>query len=56
MKELTIINAETPLPSLIASAGDRTAYHFLEFFTAQIRNPNTRRAYAQFLPLQIIRL
>lgn len=28
-------------------SGDRTAYRFLEFFTAQIRNPNTRRAYVK---------
>jgi site-specific recombinase XerD len=27
--------------------GDRASYRFLEFFTAQIRNPNTRRAYAR---------
>ena len=32
-------------PALVAAAGDRAAYRFLEFFTAQIRNPNTRRAY-----------
>lgn len=32
-------------PALITTAGDRAAYRFLEFFTAQIRNPNTRRAY-----------
>lgn len=36
-----------PAPSLITSAGDHAAYRFLEFFTAQIRNPNTRRAYAK---------
>ena len=34
-----------PAPALIAVAGDRAAYRFLEFFTAQIRNSNTRRAY-----------
>lgn len=37
--------ANYPAPALIAAAGDRAAYRFLEFFTAQIRNPNTRRAY-----------
>lgn len=36
-----------PAPSLIAAAGDRAAYRFLEFFTAQIRNANTRRAYVR---------
>lgn len=35
------------LPALVAAAGDRAAYRFLEFFTAQIRNPNTRRAYVR---------
>jgi site-specific recombinase XerD len=34
-------------PTLIATAGDRAAYRFLEFFTAQIRNPRTRRAYVR---------
>ena len=34
-------------PALIAAAGGRTAYRFLEFFTAQIRNPHTRRAYVR---------
>ncbi len=34
-------------PPLVASVGARTSYRFLEFFTAQIRNPNTRRAYAR---------
>jgi site-specific recombinase XerC len=38
----------TPSPhALIAAAGERASYRFLEFFTAQIRNPNTRRAYAR---------
>jgi hypothetical protein len=27
--------------------GTRASYRFLEFFTAQIRNPHTRRAYAR---------
>jgi site-specific recombinase XerD len=34
-------------PALVAASGDRASYRFLEFFTAQIRNPNTRRAYAR---------
>jgi site-specific recombinase XerD len=34
------------VPALVMQAGERAAYRFLEFFTAQIRNPNTRRAYA----------
>ena len=35
------------LPSLIERSGERAASRFLEFFTATIRNPNTRAAYAQ---------
>ena len=31
-------------PALVAAAGARASYRFLEFFTAQIRNPHTRRA------------
>jgi hypothetical protein len=32
-------------PTLITSDGARAQTCFLEFFTAQIRNPNTRRTY-----------
>jgi len=39
--------AAPPLPALIAASGDRARLRFLEFFTAQIRNPHTRRAYAR---------
>ncbi|MNO80494.1 Tyrosine recombinase XerC [compost metagenome] len=35
------------LPALISEAGERAGMRFLEFFTANIRNPNTRRAYAR---------
>src|SRR5438876_406137 len=35
------------LPTLIAEAGDRAQRRFIEYFTAEIRNPNTRRAYAR---------
>ncbi len=37
------------VPAMVTAAGDRAAYRFLEFFTAQIRNPNTRRAYVRAL-------
>ena len=33
--------------ALVAASGERARYRFLEFFTAQIRNPHTRRAYAR---------
>lgn len=35
------------LPSLINRAGQRASWRFVEFFTANIRNKNTRAAYAQ---------
>lgn len=35
------------VPAIVADAGDNAARRFLEFFTVNIRNPNTRAAYAQ---------
>jgi integrase/recombinase XerD len=35
------------VPVLIAGAGERAKKRFVEFFTAQIRNPNTRAAYGR---------
>jgi hypothetical protein len=35
------------VPALIADAGDLAGWRYVEFFTANIRNPNTRRAYAR---------
>lgn len=35
------------LPALIAVAGKSAETRFVEFFTANIRNPNTRRAYSR---------
>jgi hypothetical protein len=37
--------------TLVAAVGERASYHFFEFFTAQIRTPHTRRAYARALRL-----
>lgn len=34
-------------PALIARAGQKAGFRFVEFFTANIRNRNTRRAYGQ---------
>ena len=39
-------------PALIARAGDRASWRFVEFFTATIRNKNTRAAYAQAIRLK----
>jgi site-specific recombinase XerC len=35
------------VPALIAELGDEAAWRYVEFFTANIRDPNTRRAYAR---------
>jgi hypothetical protein len=35
------------VPTLIADLGDEAAWRYVEFFTANIRNSNTRRAYAR---------
>jgi integrase/recombinase XerD len=49
MSDLAAI--ETPLglalPALIAGAGQRAEWRFVEFFTVNIRNPNTRAAYGR---------
>jgi integrase/recombinase XerC len=46
MKQLVPLVAHAS-PALIVAAGERTQLRFLEFFTASIRNPHTRRAYVQ---------
>src|ERR1035441_1788456 len=45
-RDLTRAGLET-LPAMIARAGENAAWRFVEFFTANIRNRNTRAAYAQ---------
>ena len=45
---LTLVQgSELSLPSLITNAGPETAHRFVEFFLVNIRNPNTREAYAR---------
>jgi integrase/recombinase XerD len=39
--------AGRPFPAIIQEAGPDASRRFIEFFTANIRNPNTRSAYAQ---------
>lgn len=47
MSQATIIPSPSApvLPALITTAGERAARRFLEFFTVNIRNKNTRAAY-----------
>jgi integrase/recombinase XerC len=48
MNQLTPLPSPAPqLPALVQAAGARARTRFLEFFAANIRNKNTRRAYAQ---------
>lgn len=42
-------SSSVTVPAVIAGAGERASYRFLEFFTAHIRNKNTRLAYARAL-------
>ena len=35
------------VPRIVAEAGDDATMRFVEFFTAQIHNPNTRKAYGR---------
>ncbi len=44
---LAIIDPATgiPVPAMIADAGERATLRFIDFFTAHIRNLNTRAAY-----------
>ena len=37
--------ADNGVPVVVTDAGDRASYRFIEYFTATIRNPNTRKAY-----------
>lgn len=41
------ISGHPPVPPVVVTAGERASLRFLEFFAANIRNPNTRRAYRQ---------
>jgi hypothetical protein len=48
MNQLVPLSSRSPpVPTLVAAAGGRAQERFIEFFTANIRNRNTRRAYAQ---------
>jgi hypothetical protein len=41
-----VLSGQSALPELFAS-DQEAAHRFIEFFTANIRNPHTRRAYAR---------
>src|SRR3954454_7117940 len=41
-----VVGEATIVPAFIATGGERAGFAFIDFFTAQIRNRNTRAAYA----------
>ena len=41
------IQSSLAVPVLVANSGERASHKFVEYFVGQIRNPNTRQAYAQ---------
>jgi integrase/recombinase XerD len=47
VEERKLQSTRSPLPSLIVRAGHKAALRFLEFFTVNIRNLNTRQAYGR---------
>lgn len=44
-KNSLVIGQIGGIPEIVTNAGDQAKFRFIEFFTAQIRNKNTRRAY-----------
>jgi site-specific recombinase XerD len=47
MSALLPVLAASRAPAFVDADGARASYRFFEFFTANIRNPHTRRAYAR---------
>jgi len=41
------LRASNVVPAIIADLGEQAGWRYVEFFTANIRNPHTRRAYAR---------
>src|ERR1044071_8792901 len=41
-----VVGEATLVPAFVAAGGERAGFAFIDFFTAQIRNRNTRAAYA----------
>ena len=47
MREIVAVEPGQSLPALIVGGGEEAALRFFEFFAVNIRNPNTRAAYAR---------
>ena len=53
---MSVIGGTVPYGASGADLGEPAAWRYVEFFTANIRNPNTRRAYARACPvLRLVR-
>jgi site-specific recombinase XerD len=44
---VVILPSDQIVPAAIAAEGEQASWRYIEFFTANIRNPHTRRAYAR---------
>ena len=44
---VALASSATVVPTLVAQLGEAASWRYVEFFAANIRNPNTRRAYAR---------
>ena len=47
MNSIIPLPSGVPIPALVTGTSERAAIRFLDFFTSNIRNPNTRKAYAK---------
>lgn len=47
MNQLVTLDSQFTVPVVVTASGDRAQFRFIEFFASNIRNPNTRRAYAR---------
>lgn len=41
------VHSPLPVPALVQNSGERAYHKFVEYFIGQLRNPNTREAYAR---------
>ncbi|MBG1233982.1 tyrosine-type recombinase/integrase [Aestuariivirga litoralis] len=46
-RDIALLVAESPLPPLVYAAGEKARMRFVDFFLSNIRNLNTRKAYAK---------
>jgi hypothetical protein len=54
-RECSSAPASRPAPAVIRAQGERASRRFIEFFTANLRNRNTRAAYARAMPQRMLK-